>query len=336
MAELPLAVNPTSHHRPEGGYRNPWPDTALSRFGDFLRWRLVQRRTHPIAPNPPRDSLPRRQPSIATPRAPHGHRSITWVGHATTLLQLGPVNVLTDPVWSERASPFQWLGPRRLMSPALDFDALPPVDVVLLSHNHYDHLDAGTVRRIASRFPETLWLCPLGLRELLHSYGVRTVVERDWWQTVDTATFNATCVPAQHFSARWIRDRNETLWCGWVIQADGVRVLFAGDTGLHPTFEEIGERLGPFDLVMLPIGAYEPRWFMRPVHMNPEDAVAAYQAVVNGTGAAPPCFAMHWGTFRLTDEPLEEPPARFAQRWREAGLPASANWTLAHGETRRL
>jgi len=258
------------------------------------------------------------------------------VGHATTLLQLGSVNVLTDPVWSERASPVQWLGPRRLMSPGLDFDALPPLDVVLLSHNHYDHLDAGTVRRIASRFPETLWLCPLGLRELLHSYGVRTVVERDWWQTVDTATFNATCVPAQHFSARWIRDRNETLWCGWVIQADGVRVLFAGDTGLHPTFEEIGERLGPFDLVMLPIGAYEPRWFMRPVHMNPEDAVAAYQAVVNGTGAAPPCFAMHWGTFRLTDEPLEEPPARFAQRWREAGLPASANWTLAHGETRRL
>jgi N-acyl-phosphatidylethanolamine-hydrolysing phospholipase D len=258
------------------------------------------------------------------------------VGHATTLLQLGSVNVLTDPVWSERASPVQWLGPRRLMSPGLDFDALPPLDVVLLSHNHYDHLDAGTVRRIATQFPEAPWLCPLGVGELLHSFGVRTVVERDWWHTVDTPTFSATCVPAQHFSARGIHDRNETLWSGWVIQADGVRVLFAGDTALHPDFTDIGTRLGPFDLVMLPIGAYEPRWFMRPVHMNPEDAVAAYQALVDGTGAAPPCFVMHWGTFRLTDEPLEEPPARFAQRWRDAGLPADANWTLAHGETRRL
>jgi len=258
------------------------------------------------------------------------------VGHATTLLQLGPVNVLTDPVWSERASPVQRLGPRRLMSPGLDFDALPPLDVVLLSHNHYDHLDAGTVRRIATQFPEAPWLCPLGVGELLHSFGVRTVVERDWWHTVDTPTFSATCVPAQHFSARGIHDRNETLWSGWVIQADGVRVLFAGDTALHPAFADIGTRLGPFDLVMLPIGAYEPRWFMRPVHMNPEDAVAAYRALVDGTGAVPPCFVMHWGTFRLTDEPVEEPPARFAQRWRDAGLPGDANWTLAHGETRRF
>src|SRR5262245_29742554 len=276
MAEVPLAVNPTSHHRPGGGYRNPWSDTGLARFNDFLRWRLIERRAHPIAPSPPRDSLPRRQPSIVTPRGDHGYRSITWVGHATTLLQLGPVNVLTDPVWSERASPLQWLGPRRLMSPAVDFDALPPLDVVLLSHNHYDHLDAGTVRRIATRFPDTPWLCPLGLRGRLESFGVRQAIERDWWQTVDAAPFRATCTPARHFSARGLRDRNEPLWCCSVIEADGARVFFAGDTALHPAFEEIGERFGPFDLVMLPIGAYEPRWFMHQVHMNPEDAVSAY------------------------------------------------------------
>jgi N-acyl-phosphatidylethanolamine-hydrolysing phospholipase D len=325
-----------SHHRPGGGYQNPWPGTRPAGFRDFLRWRFVERRSHPLAPNPPRDSLPRRQPSIATPRAERGYRSVTWVGHATVLLQLGPVNVLTDPVWSERASPLQWLGPRRLMSPAVDFNALPPLDVVLLSHNHYDHLDAGTVRRIASRFPDTPWLCPLGLRELLRSFDVRHVIERDWWQTVDTSSFSATCAPAQHFSARRISDRNQTLWCSWILEADGARVFFAGDTALHPAFAEIGARLGAFDLVMLPIGAYEPRWFMRRVHMNPEDAIAAYQALVNGAPVAPPCFAMHWGTFRLTDEPVEEPPARFAERWREAGLPAEANWTLAHGETRRL
>ena len=288
-----------------------------------------------MTPNPPRDSLSRHRPTIVTPRAEAGYRSVTWVGHSTVLLQLGPLNVLTDPVWSERASPVQWLGPRRVMTPAIDFDALPPLDVVLLSHNHYDHLDATTVRRIARRFPDATWLCPLGLPGLLQRFGARHIVERDWWHTVQDARFTATCTPAQHFSARGLRDRNETLWCGWAIDADSVRILFAGDTALNPSFEEIGAELGPFQLVMLPIGAYEPRWFMRTVHMNPEDAVAAYRALVNGA-AAPPCLAMHWGTFRLTDEPVDEPPRRFARSWREAGLPERSNWTLAHGETRRL
>jgi N-acyl-phosphatidylethanolamine-hydrolysing phospholipase D len=336
MSDLPPVINPNSHHRPGGGYRNPWPNTEPAGFRDFLRWRLRERHSHQLAPNPPRDSLPQRQPSIVQPRADRGYRSVTWVGHATALLQLGPVNVLTDPVWSERASPVQWLGPRRLMSPAVNFDALPPLDVVLLSHNHYDHLDAGTVRHIATRFPDTPWLCPLGLGELLRAFGVREAIERDWWQTVDMQMFSATCAPAQHFSARGIRDRNTTLWGSWLIAADEVRVYFAGDTALHPDFGVIGSRLGPFDLVMLPIGAYEPRWFMRRVHMNPEDAVAAYRALVNGASDGPPCLAVHWGTFRLTDEPVEEPPSRFAQRWREAGLRDGANWTLAHGETRRL
>jgi N-acyl-phosphatidylethanolamine-hydrolysing phospholipase D len=336
MVELPPDVNPTSHHRPGGGYQNPWPNTEPAGFRDFLRWRFKERRSHQLAPNPPRDSLPRRQPSIVAPRADRGHRSVTWVGHSTALLQLGPINVLTDPVWSERASPLQWLGPRRLMSPAIDLDALPPLDVVLLSHNHYDHLDAGTVRRIARQFPETPWLCPMGLGRLLRTLGVRHDVERDWWQPFTMPNVSATCAPAQHFSSRRISDRNDTLWCGWVIEADGVRVFFAGDTALHPEFGRIGARLGPFDLIMLPIGAYEPRWFMRRVHMNPEDAIAAYRAIVDGTSLAPPCFVMHWGTFRLTDEPVEEPPLRFAQGWREAGLPQGANWTLAHGETRRL
>ena len=288
-----------------------------------------------MTPNPPRDSLPRQQPTIVTPRAEAGYRSVTWVGHSTVLLQIGPLNVLTDPVWSERASPVQWIGPRRVMTPAIDFDELPPVDVVLLSHNHYDHLDATTVRRIARCFPDATWLCPLGLPHLLERFGVRNIAERDWWQSVTEAQFTATCTPAQHFSARGLRDRNETLWCGWVIEADSVRVFVAGDTALNPSLEDIGGLLGPFDLVMLPIGAYEPRWFMRAVHMNPEDAVAAYRALVNGP-ATPPCFAIHWGTFRLTDEPVDEPPQRFARSWGDARLPERANWTLAHGETRRF
>ncbi len=270
------------------------------------------------------------------PRAAAGQRSVTWVGHSTVLLQLGELNVLTDPMWSERASPFDWIGPRRLMTPGLPFGALPPIDVVLLSHNHYDHLDEATVRRLAKQSPAAHWLCPLGLAPLLRAFGVTVVTERDWWQRVDTARFSAACTPAQHFSARGLRDRNRTLWCGWTIEADGARVFFAGDTALHPEFASIGAQLGPFDLVMLPIGAYEPRWFMQVVHANPEDAIAAYRALIDDGGGAPPCLALHWGTFRLTDEPVDEPPRRFAQRWIESGLPPDANWTLAHGETRAL
>jgi N-acyl-phosphatidylethanolamine-hydrolysing phospholipase D len=147
--------------------------------------------------------------------------------------------------------------------------------------------------------------------------------------------FSATCTPAKHFSARGLRDRNETLWCGWTIEAAGTRVFFAGDTAMHPEFAAIGQQ-GPFDLVMLPIGAYEPRWFMGAVHMNPEDAVDAYRAICSGKPQSPACLALHWGTFRLTDEDVLEPPRRFAALWREAGLAESKNWTFVHGETRRL
>jgi N-acyl-phosphatidylethanolamine-hydrolysing phospholipase D len=277
-----------------------------------------------------------KHPEIVHPRAAPGYHAATWVGHSTVLLQLGPLNVLTDPMWSERASPFRWIGPRRLMPPAVDFDALPEIDIVLLSHNHYDHLDAPTVRRLAMRFPRASWLCPLRVGTLLRSFGVQHVVERDWWQSVDTPILSAMCTPAQHFSARGLRDRGDTLWCGWTLEADGVRVFFAGDTALHPEFDAIAAAAGPFDLVMLPIGAYEPRWFMQSVHMNPDDAIEAYRALTAGTDSRPPSLALHWGTFRLTDEPVAEPAARFAQLWHAAGFPENANWTLAHGETRRL
>lgn len=326
----------SSHHRPGGGYRNPWPHTQPHGIADFLRWRFVERRRRRIEPSPPRDSLPAQEPAIVRPRGECGRRSVTWVGHSTVLLQLGTINALTDPIWSERASPIRWIGPRRLMPPGIDFDALPSIDVVLLSHNHYDHLDAATVQRIADRFPDAPWLCPMGLGRPLRTLGVKRAVERDWWQSVELPGLSATCVPAQHFSSRGFRDRNDTLWCSWTFDADEIRVFFGGDTALHPEFGTIGERLGPFDLVILPIGAYEPRWFMRRVHLNPEDTIAAYGALTAGHRSHPPCLAVHWGTFRLTDEPVEEPPARFAQRWREAGFPEGANWTLAHGETRPI
>jgi N-acyl-phosphatidylethanolamine-hydrolysing phospholipase D len=260
------------------------------------------------------------------------------------LLQIGGLNVLTDPMWSKRASPLWFMGPPRFTPPAIDFDALPPIDVVLQSHNHYDHLDSRTVRRIARRHPDATWYAPLGLTPKLRWWGVRGVVERDWWQTSEhrsnngrsSATIGAT--PAQHFSARGLRDRNRTLWCGWTIEAGGRRVYFAGDTGLHPEFGAIAERYGPFDLVMLPVGAYEPRWFMGRVHMNPEDAMEAYRALRGPyvDVPSPTMVPIHWGTFRLTDEPADEPPARIRKGWAESGLPDDGLWVLSHGETRKL
>jgi len=338
-------VHRPSHHDPAGGFRNPWPNATPADAKDMVRW-TAERRRHPRAPNPPPGHFPRATPSFKSPRAAPDQVTATWVGHSTVLLQIGGLNVLTDPMWSKRASPLWFIGPRRLTPPAVDFDALPPIDVVLQSHNHYDHLDSRTVRRIARRFPDAQWFAPLGLSPKLTKWGVRRVEERDWWQTAEyradgvgstpPATIGST--PAQHFAARGLRDRNKTLWCGWTIEAGGRRVYFAGDTGLHPEFAAIAERYGPFDLVLLPVGAYEPRWFMRRVHMNPEDALEAYRDL-RGPYAdvpAPALLAIHWGTFRLTDEPADEPPERMRRVWRAAGLSEESLWTLKHGETRRL
>lgn len=222
------------------------------------------------------------------------------------------------------------------MPPGVDFDALPPIDLVLVSHNHYDHLDAPTVRRLSAAHPDALWLCPVRLGDFLRSLGAKRVTECDWWQTVEQPGFAAMCTPARHFSARTLRDRGQSLWSGWTLHADDVRVFFAGDSALHPEFGAIARAAGPFDLVLLPIGAYEPRWFMRDVHMNPEDAITAYLELSRGTLDATQCLAIHWGTFRMTDEPVDEPPRRFAELWKAAGISEDANWTLAHGETRQL
>jgi len=264
----------------------------------------------------------------------------TWVGHATVLLQVGGLTVLTDPMWSDRASPISFMGPKRLVPPALPLEALPRLDFVLLSHNHYDHLDRPTVERLGRAQPQARWLAPLGLGALLRQWGIGHVEEHDWHQEarLDTAAGEARfgCTPAQHFSARGPGDRNATLWCGWTMTIGAWRVFFAGDTALHPDFGDIARRWGPFDLAILPVGAYEPRWFMRAVHMDPDDALAAYRALCEAHPAAPPpaMLPIHWGTFRLTDEDMLEPPARTERGWAAAGWPRERLWLLAHGETR--
>jgi L-ascorbate metabolism protein UlaG (beta-lactamase superfamily) len=275
--------------------------------------------------------------AFASPRAGANTLTATWVGHSTTLLQLGPLNVLTDPIWSERASPVSWAGPARLVPPPIALDALPPIDVVLVSHDHYDHLDHATVRRLAQRHAGAAWFAPLGVAARLRQWGVPRVVELDWWGSASSGPALVSCVPARHFSGRTPWDRARTLWAGWTISAHGWRVYFAGDTAYHPEFTRIAERHGPFDLVLMPVGAYEPRWFMGSVHMNPDEALQAYRDVIAAHPAAalPPMLPVHWGTFRLTDEPMQEPPERTAQVWHDAGLDAATLWLLAHGETRR-
>lgn len=312
-------------------YSNPWPDSALDvRFTDFLRWRLDRWR-QPRAPDVDPASLPRVAPQYHVPRAAVNLVTLTWVGHSTFLIQIGGLNVLTDPIWSLHASPVPGIGPRRLVEAAVRFRDLPPIDIVLQSHDHYDHLDDRTVCRLEATNPGARWIVPRGLLPFLKHRGVLEVTELEWWQetTVDTVTLG--CTPAQHFSGRTPWRRNRTLWCGWSIAALDRRVLFAGDTGFHPDFAAIATRFGPFDIALLPIGAYDPRWFMRPVHMDPEEAVQAAREL-----GVPRFVPMHWGTFLLTDEPLDEPPARARAAWRAAGLPDEGFWQLAFGETRTL
>ena len=328
---------PGAHHAPTGGFRNPWPNSEPPSGREVLRL-LSEFRRQRSTPTPRRGTFPVATPSIVYPRRANTDFAATWIGHSTVLLQLGALNVLTDPVFCERAFPVQWLGPRRVMDPAISLGQLPPVDVVLLSHNHYDHLDRSAVRQIARAHPHATWIVPLKLGAYVRGWGVREIVELDWWQEVSIGSLRVSATPARHMSARRAGDRNRTLWCGFALVAAGMRVLFAGDTAYHPEFGEVSARCGPFDFVMIPIGAYEPRWFMQLVHVNPEESVQIYQDLMAAHPAAPAplMLGIHWGTFRLTTEAMDEPPRRTIARWREVGLDPDRLWVARFGETRNL
>lgn len=328
-------IPPAAHHRPGGGFRNPWRDFAPDIPQGFLAWARAHRTTHPRPRDPDPSVFSRAVPAFSSPRAPAGDLSVTWVGHATFLIQIGGLNVLTDPIWSERPSPIFFAGPRRWVPPGVRFDALPPIDLVLVSHNHYDHFDSRTMRRLAALHPNARWLVPLELGALVRRKGALNVQEMDWWNELQLDNVVITCTPAQHWSARGFRDRGKSLWCGWTVRAGQRAVYFAGDTAYFPGFREISERCGPFDLNLLPIGGYAPRWFMRFVHMSPEEAVRAFRELINGHSRSL-MVPMHFGTFKLTDEAMDEPPQRLRAAWIEAGLPASQLGVLAHGETRSL
>lgn len=302
------------HERHEGGAALKW---LWESRGELTRFARVD---FPKAVNDP-----------AFLQANRSEPTLTWVGHATFLIQIAGLNVLTDPVFSRRVSPFSFAGPRRLAPLGLTPAELPPIDLVLISHNHYDHLDAAAVRAIAAASPAVQFAVPLGLRRWFAARGIERVVELDWWQSAMLGTARVTALPTQHFSGRGLHDRNATLWCSLLLEAGGKFVYFAGDTGYSPDFADIGAAHPGIDLALLPIGAYDPRWFMKSVHVDPEEAVRIFQDL-----GARHAAAMHWGTFRLTTEALDEPPKRLAKALAEAGIAPERFFTMQHGETRRI
>jgi L-ascorbate metabolism protein UlaG (beta-lactamase superfamily) len=255
---------------------------------------------------------------------------VTFIGHATFLIQTAAGNILTDPMFSERAGPLNIFGPRRVRPPAVALDALAPISVVLLSHNHYDHCDRPTLRMLAKR-GDPLVVTPLRNGRLARSSGIHRVEELDWWEQAERSPIPVTLTPAQHFSARGPLDRNRALWGGFMLQAGAARIFFAGDTGYGPFFRDIGQRLGPIDLALLPIGAYEPRWFMRQVHMNPAEAVQAHLDL-----EASESIGMHFGTFQLTTEGIDEPVHALEAARGASGVAPSRFRTLGFGESVRL
>ncbi|MEX2145966.1 MAG: MBL fold metallo-hydrolase [Candidatus Rokuibacteriota bacterium] len=322
----PVAGAP-AHHRTRG-FVNSNPDFERPSFWTVQRFRaarlieaIVPRRAVPVFPRADNDGRALRDNA--------GTSTVTWIGHATLLFQLDGLNVLTDPQWSERASPLSFAGPRRIAAPGVRFEDLPRIDVVVLSHDHYDHLDRATVSRLAA-VHRPLFLVPLGLKAWFADIGVTNVEELDWWQQRVVGALTFTCVPVQHWSARTPFDMNRRLWSGWTLAGRQRRAFFSGDTGYYaPEFRAIGERLGPFDLAAIAIGGYEPPEMMRMTHTTPEESLDIFTDVRART-----FVAMHWGTFDIAEEPLDEPPRRLREVARARGIPDDRVWVLQHGETR--
>ncbi len=368
---VPPYEGPKSAHFNGKFFFNPWSarDPVAKSRREIWKWS----RTRKPAPWPAWIETPPGPPPPARIAPGSGKVRATFINHSTVLLQMEGINLLTDPIWSARCSPVPWAGPKRVHAPGIRFEDLPPIDAILLTHNHYDHMDLPTLRRLMRVHgnPPPPIFTGLGNSAFLEKKGIKGARDLDWWDSVElrssssppsssqeptrrdapaadsnsnapsTGTVRITYVPAQHFSARGLNDRNAALWGGFVVEAFPSRhdaassssystrlaVYFAGDTGFAPHFEEIARRFGPFRLAMLPIGAYDPAWFMQPGHINPEEAVRAHQIL-----GAQHSLAIHWGTFQLTDEPREEPVERLARALQSSGIPAERFRALAPGE----
>ncbi|NUQ73120.1 MAG: MBL fold metallo-hydrolase [Polyangiaceae bacterium] len=316
----PGYTGPRSDHFDGEEFHNQDPQEPHG-FFDFLKWQIERE------PGPWRDFVNAPPGPRPIDRVGRGELRVTFVNHATTLIQMDGLNILTDPVWSDVVGPALDVGPRRVRPPGIRYEDLPPIDVVLVSHNHYDHMDLPTLRRLAADHKPKIF-AGLGSRVLLHGEGVDGTEDLDWWQVADLAPeVRVTGVPATHFSNRGFCDRNNTLWMGFVVSGPAGLVYFAGDTGFGKHFQQIRERFGAIRLAILPIGAYLPRWFMSPVHIDPAEAVEAHRTLGAATS-----LGMHFGTFRLADEGQDDPPLELGKALEKAG--GGRFWVLGFGEGR--
>jgi len=238
-----------------------------------------------------------------------------WIGHSTFLIKVDNLTILTDPVFSNRASPFKRLGPKRLIPPSIDLEQLPKIDVVTISHNHYDHLDIRSLKKLSRQNPELIFLIPKGDKDIFRKRNIKNVKEFSWWDDIKIDEFTFTFTPVQHWSARGLFDRNESLWGGWFIQTHKFSIFHAGDTGYSNDFLKTKKILGSPKYAFIPIGAYDPEWFMSESHVNPEDAIKIMEDL-----EAERSFGMHWGTFTLTAEDTLEPPERLRKALQNSNL----------------
>lgn len=298
--------NPSLKHHTPDGFRNI--DFTGHQPGDVERWRKERKAAG--LPKPPSlgyHDFVRQwwQPAELNDLSEDG---VWWLGHASVLLRLDGQYLLTDPVFSRRASPLPFVGPERKTPPVISVETLPRLDALVISHNHYDHLDSATVRRLLRRFPDLTVFVPLGLGDWFRRRGAKSIIELDWWQSAVFQGLAITAVPAQHWSMRTFWNRNRSLWCGWVFEGTMQRFWFSGDTGYSPQLLAIPERLGEITAAALPAGAYAPRWFMSAHHMDPQSAIALWQQM-----GMPRAFPIHWGVFELADESLDEPVLELTQ-----------------------
>jgi N-acyl-phosphatidylethanolamine-hydrolysing phospholipase D len=326
--------NPTKKHHTEKGFVNNYGPASGKPLSELLQWqREASKRGDPKIPSQVYkgyEGFPLVKPDLAFLKNNRSEITVTWIGHATALIQMNGLNILTDPVFSDRASPVSFTGPKRKVAIPVQLADLPRIDLVLISHNHYDHLDRPTILQLkAQAGGEPLFLAPLGIDAWLKNEGMQKVRAFDWWDQQTVLGMNIHFVPSQHWSSRSPFDRNATLWGGWVVEHQGFKTYFAGDSGISKDFQDIGAKFGGFDVSLIPVGAYEPRWFMKDQHVNPAEAVQIHQDVKSKYS-----IGIHWGMFDLTDEALDQPLVDLPIALKQAQIPAEQFELFKHGQTR--
>ena len=309
----------------DGIFYNNYIDHKMTTFKQFWKWRKESKKPEPMS-----FPLAKNDPTFLQEN--RSQKTLTWIGHASFLMQVDGINILTDPHLTKRASPVVFAGPSRTTPPGLDIDDLPEIDVIVISHNHYDHLDYQTILNITRKQinNQPLILVPLKLKKLLESFGARNVKELGWWDATSFKNLNIHAVPVQHWSNRSF-NTNKTLWCGWVFENKNFKCIFVGDTGYSKDFATIQQKFGHMDLSLIPIGAYAPRWFMKDHHCNVEEAIQIHKDLKSKKS-----IAMHWGTFQLTDEPMDEPVKLLKKLTVEKNLLSNEFIAMTHGESKIL